>query len=276
MNKHYLAILSAVVALFLLGLNGYGLTQSLRPYNIEVQDLRFGARDQSLSLAAFRQQVVRQEGETAMDYKRRVTQVVAQGLAHIHWEDYDPTQFNQRVPAWENYILYLMGVFKVMPEYERYHFADLDRSMERGIGICGDASMVLSNLFDRYGIDNNIVVMPGHVMVEAYVDGQAFLLDPDYGIPLAHSAEYFQQSPAELIDAFSAAGYPRYDGEFVANAISDYYFYYDGVDEFIQKKYYFEYFAYVAKWVIPLLLLLGSWWLVKSGRKPEQLADSNG
>ena len=45
--------------------------------------------------------------------------------------------------------------------------------MERGVGLRGDASMLLSELLTREKIKNKIVTLPGHVMVEGtLLDGQ--------------------------------------------------------------------------------------------------------
>jgi hypothetical protein len=86
----------------------------------------------------------RKEGESDKEYSDRIRRVIAQGLAHIHWKKYQNTKFNQLIPIWENYFLYFMGKFSGIPEFERYHFSDYKKSLKRGIGICGDASMVMS------------------------------------------------------------------------------------------------------------------------------------
>ncbi|MFT6836447.1 MAG: hypothetical protein ACJA0H_002497 [Francisellaceae bacterium] len=73
--------------------------------------------------------------------------------------DQPAEQFNQLIPIWENYFIYFMGVFSGIPEYERYHFANYQRSLERGIGLCGDASMVISQLLDKQNISNKILTL---------------------------------------------------------------------------------------------------------------------
>jgi hypothetical protein len=41
--------------------------------------------------------------------------------------------------------------------------------MERGIDICGDASMIMSQILERNGIESKIVTFPGHVVVAATI-----------------------------------------------------------------------------------------------------------
>ena len=49
------------------------------------------------------------------EFSTRVTKVIAKGIAHIHWDKYQPEKFNQIVPIWENYFLYFMGRFSGIP-----------------------------------------------------------------------------------------------------------------------------------------------------------------
>jgi len=142
--KNILLLYLSVFALFLLGLNIYGLTQTLDLGDLTTDNLRFKNNDVLISKSDFIYQLFKLEGESNKSYAERATKVVASGMAHLHWEKYAPEEFNQTVPAWENYILYAMGKWSGIPEYERYHFVSTEKSIERGIGICGDASMLLS------------------------------------------------------------------------------------------------------------------------------------
>lgn len=249
------------VALFIVGAglfatNIYGLFQTLRPANFETHELRFGNSDISLSKESFREQVARKTGESELDYSKRITSVIADGIAHIHWEAFDPDKFNQTVPFWENYILWAMGKLKVTPEFERYHFSNVEKSIERGIGICGDASMMMSQLLDRQGIPNQIITVPGHVMVEAQFDENKIVFDPDFGVVLPGSAQHLNQNPQEIGNAYSSLGYTENDDVFMTNSFSIKVNYWDGIQHFITKKYYFEKLAYILKWLLPLLFML--------------------
>ena len=247
---------SLIFGVLLMLINLYGLSQNLRPDNIELEHLRFKEHDVSLSQQEFFKQSQKYSDETELEYAARLTQVIAGGLAHIHWEEYTPAKFNQTVPIWENYILYLMGKFKVMPEYVRYHFSDPEKSIERGIGICGDASILMSQLLQQHGIDNKIITIPGHVMVEANFDGNKKVYDPDFGVTLGQSAAYYKSTPLAVGTAYSDNGYTLGDDKFIIDGFKSKLNYWDGVKHFITKKYYFEKAAYVLKWLIPLVFLL--------------------
>lgn len=259
-----LRVLSAVLAIALISLNFYGLTQSLRPDNLVSQHLRFKELDMTISPSIFKANVEKKVKETDKQYASRLTHVIASGLAHIHWEKYEPGEFNQRVPVWENYILYLMGIITNIPEYERYHYANPYRSIERGIGICGDASMIMSQMLDKNGIVNKIVTVPGHVMVEAKISGKTALYDPDYGVVLNYSADALHANPEHLNQLYINQGFELADELFLKNSFSQGHQFWDGASHFITKKYYFEKLAYILKWLIPLILgLFGIWSLFK-------------
>jgi hypothetical protein len=255
-----LRVFTIILAIALLCLNFYGLTQSLRPENLVPQHLRFKEFDITISPLLFKTNVERQSEETDKQYASRLTHVIASGLAHVHWEKYDPEKFNQRVPIWENYILYLMSIVTNIPEYKRYHYANPYRSIERGIGICGDASMIMSQMLDKNGIENKIVTVPGHVMVEAMIDGKAALYDPDYGVVLNHSADALHTNPNYLNQLYISQGFELADENFLKNSFTQGYRFWDGASHFITKKYYFEKLAYLLKWLIPLILGLFVIW----------------
>nr|WP_136251740.1 hypothetical protein [Ningiella ruwaisensis] len=242
-----------IISVMLLAVSLYGLTQSLRPAQFDEEDLRFGAQDIQLSLEEYREAIKRKENESPLAYSERLAKVIAQGTAHIHWTTFEPEEFNQLVPIWENWILFFMGKFSGIPEYERYHFADPHRSIERGIGICGEVSMVMEQLLEREGIPAEIISFKGHVIVAAQPEDKQLLFDPDFGVTLPFSLEEL----APNIDAANAiylnAGYTQKDAEFFANSYTGRYTVWDGAHHFITKKFYFERFAYVAKWVLPLL-----------------------
>lgn len=253
MSKGIAGILLVTGSLLLL-LNLYGVTQELRPKGLTPEVLRFGEQDLTLSPLELQQAVFRLPSESDEQYARRLTLDLAGGIAHVEWEEYDPDLFHQRVPVWENYILYLMGVVTSIPEYTRYHYANPYRSIERGIGICGDASMTLSGLLDEQGITNKIITVPGHVMVEAYFDGRPLLLDADFGVILEQGIMFYQQNPQALISAYQQQLGRVNDGELMIahNLIKDGFKYWNGTAHFITKKYYFEKIAYVLKWVMPV------------------------
>ena len=250
-----------VIGIGLLTINVYGLTQTMRPAVFFTDELRFGARDISLSLEEYQQAVIKQENESDIEYAKRLTQVIADGTAHIHWERYDPVKFHQRVPIWENWILYAMGLFSGIPEFERYHFVTPSKSIERGIGICGDASMLMTSLLEDNGIEASIVTVPGHVLVSAEIEGKTKVYDPDFGVILPYSAAELINNAQAASQLYVDAGYNLYDRRFFNKAFAQAHTMWEGPEHFITTKYYFEKISYWAIWLIPLSSLLFGWLL---------------
>ena len=172
-------------------------------------------------------------------------------MAHIHWRSYDPNLYNQHIPPWENYLLWFMGHFSGIPEFERYHFTSIDKSIERGIGLCGDASMLLSNILDRHKIENKIVVFPGHVVVE--LSEYNIVLDPDFGVVTNSPLNSLIADADLLINSYMSNNVRRSAIDILADGIVKGVIKFDGVNHFVTKKYYFERISYVMIWVLPFL-----------------------
>lgn len=262
---------SAIAACFLLlgigllWLNVYGLSQSLRPEFSEETVFRFPG-DWPLPYKESIDGLARLQHESDRSYVERLTYHVAASVGHIEWahsEDVD--RYHQRVPAWENYILYLMGVFTSIPEYQRYHFSSYKKGLERGIGVCGDVSIILSQVLREQGFDAKIVSYPGHVVVAVKMaDGDRLLLDPDFGVVMPLAAEETASNLTVVEDLYSRAGYSAKEVRTLKKAFNKPPTHWDGVEHFISKKYYFEIASYYLIWLIPLLLILSSAFLVGS------------
>ena len=94
------------LGLLLLATNLYGLSQTLRPEGLTPEVLRFGTHDLLMKEEELTAALPRRPGEDAETYLKRLPDTIADGIAHIHWLRYPPHRFHQRVPIWENYILF--------------------------------------------------------------------------------------------------------------------------------------------------------------------------
>lgn len=245
-----------IVGTALLAINIYGLFQPLRPAIFFNDELRF-ANDQPISFQESLLQIPKNKGESQLGYVIRMNELVAKSLAHIHWLRYEPQKFNQLVPIWENYILYAMGRYTDIPEYQRYHFANYQRSLKRGIGVCGDAAMILSQILNKQKIDNKIISFPGHVLVEAQITpDKSLVLDPDFGVVLPMSLTQLNQEPTKTTAFYLEQGYTANDIKLLLNEYNKPYKAWDGVKHFITKKYFFEKISYFLKWPLPIALIL--------------------
>jgi hypothetical protein len=256
-----------VMGLFLLAINLYGLNRQLEPVMNEGTTFRF-ANDVSLTFDQAIQHTDKRSSESDIEYAVRITSLVSARLAHIEWElPSNPDQYHQRVPIWENYFLYFMGVVTTIPEYHRYHFADYKRSLERGIGICGDASMILSQLLTEHNIDNKILTFPGHVVVVAnFQNGEQYILDPDFGVVVPYSLKNLKMNSADIAKLYVNAGYTQGDYRFFDAMFKQDFVSWNGVKHFITNKYYFEKIAYWLKWPLPVFMVLMGLFLL---RKPK-------
>jgi hypothetical protein len=152
-----------------------------------------------------------------------------------------------------------MGKFSGIPEFERYHYANYERSLKRGIGLCGDASMTLSQLLGKENIDNKILTFPGHVVVYAsFNDGSEYILDPDFGVVVPFLRSELLSNNIEIAELYRDAGYTQGDVQFFTKMYTKSFKEWDGVQHFITKKYYFEKVSYWLKWPLPIVILLVS------------------
>lgn len=254
-------IMMAIVGLFLFLINFYGLTQSVRMPGLGVIDqnqLRFipnevWSYEQSLK-------AIEKLNEDKGSVKRLVgdaNRVANQSLIHIEWVDVDPRKYRQLVPIWENYFLWAIGKFSGLPQFERYHYANYKRNIRRGIGICGDASTVLSSILDNHKIKNRIVSFHGHVIVE-YQDerGNRYLADPDFGVELDGSLNQLIQNPDKFRQYYLKAGYLPNEVDYLFKAYKTHFAIFDDTYHFMAKRYIFEEVSYVMKWILPVILLL--------------------
>ena len=258
----------AAVVLFIwggafLGINLWGLGGDIRSSEIDTAELRFN-NDVLFSFEEAISELERRPKESNEELVARLNRVVSKTLAHIPWyEETDPKRFNQLIPITENFILYFMGTLTDIPEYRKYHFTNYERSLKRGIGICGDASMVLSQLLAIHDIDSKIVSLDGHVVLEVQSIQTKYIADPDFGVILPYTLETIRKSPEIIAELYGKEGYTESDIKALADAFTSKATFWKGANHFMTNKYYFERLSYVLKWLIPLVLLAIGYWLFK-------------
>ena len=246
------------IGVFLFGLNGYGLFCDIRPNNLGLfdEDLRF-AGDISIGYEDFEAQLAELKAlPPSKAIVKTVTQLVSKSLTHLDWERVDPVEYHQLVPAWENFILYLMGRFSGLEYYERYHYTNFHRSVERGIGICGDASMVLSQVLDQLGISNRVVAFPDHVVVS--VDDPSFnvVADPDYGVVMDYNLDKLVSDPQLAYGSYLASGYSAAEALGITRIyMKKHNIVFESAFLFVPKRFIFESMSYILKWLIPMAFI---------------------
>lgn len=247
-----------LIACTLLSINFFGLFQSIEPKNFIESDLRF-IKNEKLSYLETLNILNKKIDENDIEFSIRINKVIFDRMSHIKWNELeDVDKYNQRIPIWENYILYGMSLFTNIPEYKKYHFADYERSLKRGIGVCGDHSMILSQILDKNGISNKIITIPGHVVVLAEIQKNNYIFDPDFGVYIDIKSNDFKSLDLEKISkVYIDAGFNVSDVDYLIQGYGSVNFEsWYGTSHFITKKYYFEYISYFLKWFIPLFLII--------------------
>jgi len=244
--------------------NVYGLTQAIRPSVIDDSDLRF-IPSVTYPHNDFLLQLGRENNEQDAIYSLRVAELISQQLIHIKWQGSHPEKYNQLIPIWENYFLYLLGKFADIPEYNRYHYSNYKRSLKRGIGICGDASMIMSQVLNENNINNQIIAFPGHVIINIPALNEVF--DPDFGIRIPHSLLEIQNDPTLVKQYYQRSGYSDDDIHDLMKIYKNQFTTWRNTKHFITKKFYFEVFAYYSKWPFPFLLILIAAHIIQRSRR---------
>lgn len=237
-------------------LNIVGLFMSTRPTHVEEKDLRFVKTNYKTSTNVLKN-YNRNANERVSDYIARVNHLVYQSFFHITWnEQKDTYKYNQSVPVFENWLLYLLS-FTGIEHFKKYHFANFKRSVKRGIGVCGDACMILSEMLLKNNINSVIVTFPEHVILLVHLDNEHWVLDPDFDVyfSLNNKAE-LKNLNHDALDSYRERGYSEYDLEELQRIYSAPYQEWESVKALMTKRYYFETLAYTIKWLVPAALML--------------------
>ncbi len=258
--KRVFLLLCATVSLLLFSLNFYGELTSMRvAEDIPAAKLKF-ANDLTLGIDDTLQQIKRREQESDLDFAHRLTFVIQNALAHIEdWETQPPDLYSQRVPAKENIWLHLVGRLSGEEQLQRYHFSDFRKTLERGIGLCGDTSTMLSDILWDNHIPNSILAFKRHVVVEVRPDNQSpYILDADYGVYFENSAgsDDIASKKALINNQYKDAGYDAATALKLSEILVEEFDLYQNTFDFMKKRYVLERLLYLLKWLAPSLLLL--------------------
>ena len=202
--------------------------------------------------------LVKKPGESNETFAIRINKVVNDGFAH-YWKDAGIDKYHERVPIWENYLLFLAS-FIDPKDYKKYEFSNYKKDLERGVGLCSSHSIVVKGVLKDYGIDAALWDIAGHVVVRANVDDKKnkwIILDPDFGVVVPYDTAAIQANPELVRPAYqnmAALYYPEAIEPYTTDHVVEIYgregnHIYD-VDNW------FEYFSYWAIWIIPVLLML--------------------
>lgn len=252
------SILLAISGAGLLSLNVVGLFEELRRPGLGVDDheqLRF-IPDDVLELSESLEKINALGNlESPDEIAYAANQTVHRSLVHVNWPDVSPEDYRQLIPIWENYFLFSVGKFSGLPQFERYHFSDYKRSLERGIGICGDFSIVLSQVLSLYDIQSDIISFDGHVVVEYISEsGDPIILDPDFGVSIPLSYSELGDNEEFVKSIYLSAGYSPSEVGYLFDIYGKSVSVFDDTYAFMSKRYIFERVSYALKWFFPIIM----------------------
>jgi hypothetical protein len=257
--KRFFTYLLFFFGICLLIANIYGLFTSLRNPDIYLEKNVGFSSDITLTEDQI-YQTINSGNNDLKGYVIAVNSAINQGIAH-YWLDEGIDRYHLRIPFQENYILFIASY--IMPQkFLKYELIDYRQAIERGVGLCSQQAIILSEVLYEKGIKTQIVGLSGHVVVTALVDEKAnewWVLDPDYGVVIPHSIETIESTP-DLIGAYYAG--EGYGIRAIANLTeiygkdgnvrSDGY----GLGNYEQKTNYFEKASYLMIWIVPVFMIL--------------------
>ena len=187
------------LGLFLLALNTFGLFRTMRNPDIYTEEniIKNRKNDITIRYPEVKKLLLKKPGESNEAFAIRINKVVNDGFCH-YWKDAGISKYHERVPAWENYLLFLASYIDPK-DYRKYEFSDYKKNLERGVGLCSSHSIVVKGVLNDYGIDASLWDIAGHVVVRANVDEKKWIiLDPDFGVVVPYDTAAIQDNP-ELV-----------------------------------------------------------------------------
>ena len=265
-----ISFLLVITALTLFTLNIYGLFRSLRNPDIYTEKNLLSGNNSTLDLETFKKELSRKKNESDKKYAIRINEVVQKGIAHIDWNETDVTKYHLRIPVWENYILFALSFSPFFDDFKRYHFTDYQKSIERGVGICGDAAMVLSAILEKKNINTNIIAFKGHVINEVNINRTNktwWLFDPYLGVVMQHNLTELTENPQLAKPFYLNKGYSTDRADELVSIYKSIPDVYEDVNSFGPTKALVERLSYRLIWIIPCILLIISALLSSKNKK---------
>jgi hypothetical protein len=197
------------------------------------------------------------------EYITKLNEAVHRGIAH-YWRDEGISNYNLRIPFYENYLLFIASYLEP-EEYLKYEFYDYRRAIERGVGLCSQQAIIVSEILLEKRIPSFIIGLSGHEILRAQVDADRdewWVLDPDYGVVIPHDIDIIEKNPKIIRSFYAQAGYKlktidslgkiyeKKEGYVVRSE--------QGARGYRIKRYRAERIFYFLKWIIPCIFIVTS------------------
>lgn len=253
-----------LIGFFLIGLNLFGLFISLRNEDIYNEGHNYFENDIILTEMQFWQEI-KEKDKSDKIFSIKVNTAINDGIAH-YWKEEGIDKYNIRIPFYENYILYIAG-YLIPSKFKRFEYSNTQKAIERGVGLCSQHAILLSDILEQNGIDTKIINLPIHVVVMGQVDKKNniwWILDPDFGVIIRNDIQDVKNDPEIIKYNYVNRGFDLLDIDALAEAYSKVEnndIYENSYGYIGWKRYYSEKLSYILKWIIPLFLIVISIYL---------------
>lgn len=272
-----ISVIIISLGVILLIINTIGLFLSMENNDLLTDTRSKFASDKTVQFEEFKAKYPRSEDETVSDYVSRLNQLINDAISHIWWKPGVSNKYSARIPIWENYILYL-GSLTGMPQLTHYEYLNWEKAIERGIGLCSQHAIVMVDILEEEGIPSRIVHLKGHVVAEVTIDKDTtWVVDPDFGTILPHNMTTIENNPQIVIPYYSkffeectqpeGCGSDQISVDIFSkpNKMES-----NGIQGYSQTWFWIENISYMIKWLLPVLLLLFGYILLKQSRSPSK------
>ena len=199
-------------------------------------------------------EIVSKRDSSDEDFILKVNRAVNQGMAH-YWRKEGIDKYYLRIPVYENYLLFCASF--IYPRFfERYQFCDYKKAIKRGVGLCSQHAIIVSEILEENDIDTKVIDLGSHVVLSAQVNKLKdvwYVLDPDIGVVIKHSLEEIEENPELIRGFYKCKEYLDLDW-YVNIYKKEGNLVWDSAYEYLKELFFIEYLSYIGKWIIPFLL----------------------
>ncbi|MDP6041898.1 MAG: hypothetical protein QGG64_25345, partial [Candidatus Latescibacteria bacterium] len=205
-----------------------------------------------LTESQFYDRAQRKQEETPLAYATRLNSIVHNGIAS-YGNAID--RINGQIPIYKNYLLFFAGY--IYPQlYRPYEFCNYQKAIERGLGICSQQSIILTEILRKNNIPAHIVGLSGLVVATAQIDPTQntwWILEPYYDKIIPYDLTEIEHKP-ELVRPYYAS-LPNVNTLVETYAAPGNRIYPTTKSYAGWKKYYIEKLSYLFIWIIPIACL---------------------
>lgn len=262
MNRKYEFALF-LVGLFLLTVNVVNFFIPLKNPKVYNKKLDFPFNT-TISYKEALAQLEKLDKNDKKEYVTKANEIFNREIAH-YWKDKGIKKYNLRVPFYENYFLFSLS-FIFPDEFQKYQFCNYQKALERGVGLCSQLAIAITDFLNKKGIETLMVGLDGHVVATTKVgENEWWIIDPDFDVVIPYDLKFLEKnsdivkeyyrdrlasdgvSEAEIADLYGESGNVIYSSAKIGNV---------GYINCNWKKVLIEKVSYVLIWVIPLGLML--------------------